>query len=268
MSFSLTICHLYPDRMNIYGDRGNIFALKRRLEWRDIEPVIEEVKTGDKLFENKADFYFFGGGQDQAQQFIAKHLKTKADVIQADIENGVVALTVCGGYQLFGRYYQDPTGQKSEGLGIFNCVTEAGQKRKVGNLLIETTPLAGSILDKSASDTPYPLLDKSTSKGPRQYSLKLIGFENHSGNTFLNAGSEPFGKVSQGFGNNGQDQTEGIRYKNAFGTYLHGSLLPKNPLFADYLLEKALQNKYAGFELKPLKNDLELATFIEAQASL
>lgn len=265
MEFSLNITHLYPDTMNIYGDRGNVIALTRRAQWRGIKVNLNLIKIGDKLNQDSTDIYFFGGGQDQAQSSVAEDLKTKADTIRADIDKGVCALTVCGGYQLFGRFYVDPDGHKSEGIAIFEINTRAGSKRMIGNLLVKSTPLQADIFETYQRFSAETIFEKQQNEG---FELPLIGFENHSGQTYLEKGAEALGTVVKGFGNNGEDKTEGVHYKNAFGTYLHGSLLPKNPLFADYLIEKALQRKYPNFKLKPLKNSMEEATFTEAQSRI
>jgi len=238
----LTIGHLYPDLMNIYGDRGNIIALKQRAFWRKIDVEIINISLGDELKEGIADIYFFGGGQDRSQITVASDLKRLKRTIKTDIENGTPALTICGGYQLFGHYYKDQQGKKLEGISIFDAYTIAGKVRMIGNIKIKTLP-------------PLP-------------QTQVLGFENHSGQTFLGKKEKPFGKVLAGFGNNPKSKLEGIIYKNAIGTYLHGSLLPKNPKIADWLLQKALERKYKGFELSPLNDDLEQETFLEAQTRI
>ncbi len=227
---SITIGHLYADLMNIYGDDGNIIALQKRCEWRGIKVQILRLEIGDKIKANEVDIYFFGGGQDQAQTDIANDLiKLKGHSIRADIERGVPLLSICGGYQLLGDYYKPHEGDKLPGLGIFPAYTEASHDRMIGNIVIKTKNLG-----------------------------KLVGFENHSGKTYLKDPQNALGTVITGFGNNGEDQTEGCVYKNAIGCYMHGSLLPKNPDLADWLIEKALEVKYGEkVELKPLDDKLE-----------
>ena len=174
------------------------------------------------------DLFFFGGGQDQQQNLVAKDLTKKASVIKSEIERGVPLLSVCGGYQLLGEYYQPHKGPKLKGISLFPTYTVAGNKRMIGNIVIDS--MFG----------------------------KLVGFENHSGKTFLKEGGISFGMVEKGFGNNGDDKTEGCIYKNAIGCYMHGSLLPKNPKLADWLLKKALEAKYSKeIDLKPLDDSLE-----------
>lgn len=222
MKSKLVIGHLYGDLMNIYGDEGNIIALRKRAEWRGIEVEVRQISLGDKIKPGEIDLYFFGGGQDQAQGIVAKDLASKAEILRADIEDGIPFLAICGGYQLLGAYYQPAEGPRLEGVGIFQAHTKASTQRMIGNIVIKT--------------------DEG----------ELVGFENHSGKTYLDKGAQPLGRVISGFGNNGEDKTEGCIYKNAIGCYMHGSLLPKNPDLADWLLEKALK-----MELKPLDDSLE-----------
>lgn len=238
----LTIIHLYPDLMNIYGDRGNIIALKQRALWRNIDVAIVNVSIGDKLTTGLADIYFFGGGQDSSQIAVAHDLPRLASTIKKDIENGACALTICGGYQLFGHFYKDQTGKKLKGISIFDAYTVAGSKRMIGNIKIKTDAIVPG--------------------------TEILGFENHSGQTFLGKNMKPLGKVLKGYGNNPRQHQEGVIYKNAIGTYLHGSLLPKNPKLTDYLLETALKRKYPDFELAPLDDKLEEETFREANSRL
>ncbi len=240
----LIIGYLYGDLMNIYGDTGNIIALKKRAEWRNIEVEIKSISIGDSLKKGGCDIYFFGGGQDHQQVLVASDLESsgKGKIIKQEIERGVPLLSICGGYQLLGEYYQPHTGAKLPGVGLFPAYTIAGEKRMIGNIIIQS-----SAFSFHSSD--------NTKKKSDDY---LVGFENHSGKTYLNKGATPLGIVSKGFGNNGEDEqssrasrtrTEGCIYKNAIGCYMHGSLLPKNPKLADWLLKKALEIKY-GKEIK------------------
>ncbi len=239
--YSLRITWLYPELMNVYGDRGNVRTLEQRCRWRGIEASVARVGVGDALTAGDTDIYFFGGGQDREQVAVAANLAGRLhDAVRQDIAEDAVALTVCGGYQLFGHYYRpwntqaetDVTAEGQEelpGIGVFDAVSDAGPNRFIGNVL---------------SETPWGT---------------LVGFENHSGRTFLGAGTRPFGKVVVGHGNNGQDGTEGAITRNAFGCYLHGSLLPKNPAFADHLLGLALARKYGvAATLAPLDDTAEL----------
>jgi len=233
----LTIGYLYGDLMNIYGDTGNIIALKKRAQWRDIDVEVRNISVGDKLKPNEVDIFFFGGGQDQSQVAVARDLKEsgKVKVIKKEVERGVPLLAICGGYQLLGEYYQPFDGPKLPGVGIFPAYTEASDDRMIGNIVID------SILGK------------------------LVGFENHSGKTYLKKGAQPLGKVISGFGNNGEDKTEGCIYKNAIGCYMHGSLLPKNPQLADWLIQKALDVKYGKeIKLEPVDDTLENQAHIAA----
>ena len=224
----LVIGYLYGDLMNIYGDTGNIIALKKRAEWRGIEVKVKLKSLKSKLKRGECDLFFFGGGQDQQQEVVAKDLQRKGKVIKSEIQRGVPLLSICGGYQLLGEYYKPHSKPKLPGVGLFPAYTLASHDRMIGNIIIDS--MFG----------------------------KLVGFENHSGKTYLKKGGLPFGMVSKGFGNNKTDKTEGCLYKNAIGCYMHGSLLPKNPKLTDWLLKKALEVKYGKqVQLKPLDDTLE-----------
>lgn len=232
---TLNICHLYPDLMDTYGDKGNIIAIQKRCEWRGIKTQLLHVSVGDNLPQD-IDLYFFGGGQDQAQGIVGKDLQKKAPSIKTSINSGAVLLSICGGYQLLQKYFKTAGGKKIPGIGLFDAYTEASEERMMNNLLIRISPQIK--IDTAKSEN-------------------LIGFENHSGKTYLGSDTEALGTVIKGNGNNGEDKTEGTIYKNAFGCYLHGSLLPKNPHFADYLIKKALERKYTKVKLKPIDDTLE-----------
>lgn len=240
----LVIGHLYPDLMDTYGDRGNIIALSQRCKWRGITVEYRPLGIGSLWELDKIDLFFFGGGQDQSQSIVGHDLmEEKAKQLSEQIEKGKTLLAICGGYQLLGRYYQPKEGSKIVGAGIFDCFTQAGEKRMIGNILIDTT--AGGIKVGGINQN-------------------LIGFENHSGKTYLGAGVKALGKVQIGFGNNGEDGWEGAVYKGAIGCYMHGSLLPKNPHLADYLLQKTLEVKYRQFALEELDDSLEWQTHYNA----
>lgn len=230
-NLKLNLTWLYPTEMSTYGDRGNILTLKKRCEWRGIEVEIAEVGLGAELRQNWTDLYFFGGGQDVAQNLVAEDLKSKRQFLQEEAEKNIVMLGVCGGYQLFGLYYRDSEGNETEGLSILDIATRATPRRMMGNIVIEVDFLKE----------------------------KLVGFENHSGRTKLGHNSKPLGKVISGFGNNGEDKSEGAMQKNIFGTYLHGPILPKNPTFADYLIKLSLRQKFGEVELKFLNDSVEIA---------
>lgn len=227
----IVIGYLYGDLMNIYGDIGNIIALKKRAQWRGIEVEIKNISMGDKLKKGDVDIFFFGGGQDQAQELVSVDLvkSGKGRIIKQEIERGVPLLAICGGYQLLGDYYQPHKGPKLPGISLFPAYTLASHDRMIGNIVIES--MFG----------------------------ELVGFENHSGKTHLKKDAIALGMVNKGWGNNGKDRTEGCIYKNAIGCYMHGSLLPKNPKLADWLLQKALEVKYGKeIKLEPLDDTLEL----------
>ncbi len=229
MKRQIRLAHLYPKMLNIYGDLGNVLTIKKRCEWRDIEITIDEINIGDPMSEH--DMYFIGGGQDMQQIAVAKELQKNKAFLQNEQNLNAVFLAICGGYQLLGNYYQPHDGERLEGIGLLDVYTVAGSNRFIGNVTAEVD-----------------YLKKKT----------LVGFENHSGLTYLNGKTKPISHVIIGKGNNGKDKTEGARYKNVFGTYLHGSFLPKNPHFADYLIGLALQKKYGvEMELESLDDSLE-----------
>ncbi len=236
----LTIGHFYPDLLNLYGDRGNVLALHRRAFLRGIDVEILPISIGDDLsFADKVDICFIGGGQDNEQNICKDDLvHVKGPTIKKLIEDGKVFLTVCGGYQMLGQYYLEHDGNKLECLGALDFYTVGEHERLIGDTLYTC-----------------PLIDDH----------KVIGFENHSGRTYLGKGVEPFMKVVSGAGNNGKDGFEGAKYKNTFCTYSHGSLLPKNPRLTDMLLELALKNKYGeNFELSELSTEIEDKALSEA----
>ena len=220
--------------MSTYGDRGNVLTLRQRCLWRNIEVEIIEIDLKEKINPKRIDLFFFGGGQDRAQFEVSKDLqKFKTDFLKESVDLKAVFLSVCGGYQLLGNYYKAPTGEELPGVGLLDIFTIASDKRMIGNILIESNV---SIPGKT-----------------------LVGFENHSGKTFLGKNAIQLGRVVVGHGNNGEDRTEGAIQNNVFGCYLHGPLLPKNPAFADYLIEKALKRKNSSFKLKELQDDFETA---------
>ena len=221
----LRIGHLYPKLLNIYGDGGNIITLKKRAEWRGgVNVTIDEINSGDTNI-SEHDIYFIGGGQDLQQIEVSKELQRHKVFLTAERDRGAVFLGICGGYQLMGHYYQPHEGDKLMGISLLDAYTIAGNKRFIGNVTVGQAMPDNDI---------------------------LVGFENHSGLTYLQGDTKPIGKVIVGNGNNGEDKTEGARFKNVFGTYMHGSFLPKNPKFADYLLELAL-----GEKLTPLDDTIE-----------
>ena len=228
----LNIYHLYPDVLNLYGDRGNVLCMQRRLEWRGMQANIVPVPIGVKLAAKDCDLLFIGGGQDFEQEILMHDLKgEKTAELKAAIEDGVPVLAICGGYQMLGQYYKTWDGQQCDFSGALDLYTIGSKDRMIGNYMFTCDEL----------------------------NCEIVGFENHSGKTYLGAGVKPMGKVLAGFGNNGEAGTEGARYKNVFGTYSHGSLLPKNPKLADHILRVALERKYGEAELTPLDDSLETA---------
>jgi lipid II isoglutaminyl synthase (glutamine-hydrolysing) len=229
------IAWLYGARMNIYGDRGNVMALVQRARWRGIEAEVIDINLAEPI-PNDVDIFFFGGGQDQEQIAVSQDLAgAKGDALRNAIDNGAAMLAICGGYQLLGREYRPFGAEPLPGIGLFDAVSEAGAERFIGNVVVDTEEWG-----------------------------TLVGFENHSGLTWL-GDATPMGKVRIGRGNNGKDGTEGARYRNAVGCYLHGALLPKNPALTDWLLEAGLRRRHeTGVALTSLGDSVERAAHASA----
>lgn len=219
MSNSLRLCHLYPDLLNLYGDRGNILALLRRSQGRGLDLSIESVSMDEHFDADRYDIVFLGGGQDAEQNIIRRDfVEKKGDDIRNAVEKNKVFLCICGGYQMMGHYYEEHDGTRIDCLGVIDVHTVGKKNRFIGDTVYESALLPESPI--------------------------LYGFENHSGRTYLGKGVNPLARVVEGAGNNGEDGTEGAVYRNVYCTYSHGSFLPKNPSMTDYLLRKAHEAKY------------------------
>ena len=231
---TIRVGHLYPDYLNIYADRGNIAVLARRAAWRGHELEVTALGMDDAIVPGAHDLYYVGGGQDREQLLVAENLAAKAERLHAAVADGAAALAVCGGYQLLGGGYRGFHGEEMPGIGLLPLETVAGERRMIGDVLIEC----------------------ELEPGERR---TLAGFENHAGRTRLDPGAEPLGRVLSGFGNDGESGYEGCRAGRVIGTYLHGPLLPRNPWLADWLLEQALAHREGGEppELEPLPDELE-----------
>ena len=219
----LNICHLYPDVLNLYGDRGNIACMKKRLEWRGIGCAVTELPLGTADDLTGYDLFFIGGGQDFEQTVLLADLRAgRAENIRAAAEDGKTLLCICGGYQLLGNGYRTAAGQWCDYTGILDFTTEGSYERLIGNYAYRLGEESGGGI--------------------------VIGFENHGGRTRLGASLTPLGTVLRGHGNNGEDGTEGVRYKNVYGTYSHGPLLPKNPAQNERMLcvGTLLATKFCG----------------------
>ena len=230
----LRICHMYPDVLNLYGDRGNVMCMTRRLAWRGIDASVTRLPIGESARLADFDLVFIGGGQDFEQQVLLSDLhKGKDAEIKAAIEDGTTFLTICGGYQMLGGYYETFDGKRCDFIGALDICTVGSRTRMIGNYKFKCGEESGGSV--------------------------VVGFENHSGKTRLGSGVKPLGTVLAGFGNNGEDGAEGVRYKNVFGSYSHGPLLPKNPELCDHILLTALRRKYGAAELAPLDDAAELS---------
>lgn len=224
----IKIGHLYPDLLNLYGDRGNIQCMKKRCEWRGIEAEVQAFHIADEIDFSDLDLVLLGGGSDREQMLVCEKLKTIQANMKAYVEDGGSVLAVCGGYQLLGHYYDTEEG-RIEGLSLVDLYTEHGDPRLISNIVLENEMFA------------HP----------------IVGFENHGGRTYI-GDNKPFGKVLFGYGNNDRDGAEGVLYKNVVGTYLHGPLLPKNPHVCDYLIGNAMERRYGVKELAVLDDSQEL----------
>lgn len=248
---NLILGYLYPDLMNIYGDQGNVIALKKRCEWRGIDFEIKNISLKESVQElKKCDLFFFGGGQDKQQILVAKNLhEDKGKNLKEMLNNNIPLLSICGGFQLLGKFYHFE-GKMLPGINFFDIETKAGKTRFINNILTDCKAFA-------LQPAEALLLEKKGMQN-ESFANKLVGFENHSGRTYLFGNTEPLAKVIYGHGNNGEDKTEGAVKKNAIGTYLHGSILPKNPHLADFIIKKALEKKYdKTVNLTPLDDKLE-----------
>jgi lipid II isoglutaminyl synthase (glutamine-hydrolysing) len=230
--FEIRIAHLYAHYLNIYGDRGNIITLVQRCSWRGIKSIVQAPGPGDNYPADFFDIYFIGGGQDKQQQVVAEDLQRQSACLKESVTEGAVILSICGGYQLLGHFYRPHTGDELKGISLIDAHTVAGNRRMIGNVVVQ-----------------------------REDGSTLTGFENHSGKTFLGQQTRALGKVITGNGNNGDDGLEGAAQPvgNGFvyGTYLHGSLLPKNPALADEIISKALARRYGSIALAELDDNLE-----------
>ena len=203
--------------MNIYGDWGNVLTVLRRAQWHGYEPVLTEYNPGD-AFPEEVDIIIGGGGQDSGQDIIQSDLLKISPKLHELTQADTPMLVICGLYQMFGNFFRTKDGHEIKGIGVFDIETHGGPERMIGNIITESSEFG-----------------------------HIIGYENHSGQTFLRSDVQPLGKVLKGAGNNGQDDFEGARVRNVIGSYLHGSLLPKNPAIADWLIEKAATNRYGEF---------------------
>jgi lipid II isoglutaminyl synthase (glutamine-hydrolysing) len=243
----LTIGWLYPTLMSTYGDRGNAICLQQRAKWRGIQVQVLPLDLQSTIEDiHKVDILVGGGAQDRQQEIVMRDLKgAKAEALRQKIEAGTPGVFTCGAPQLLGHYYEPALGQRIEGLGLLDFVSKhpgPDARRCIGNVVFEVSA------SRLAKDLQAMLGKPAV----------IIGFENHGGRTYLGK-VEPLGKVISGYGNNGEDGTEGAFYRNAIATYSHGPLLPKNPFVADWLIQTALAEKYqTPISLEPLDDTLAM----------
>jgi lipid II isoglutaminyl synthase (glutamine-hydrolysing) len=222
----IRVCHLYPKLLSVAGDRGNLLAITRRCAWRGIQSSVTEADVGVTPDFTQFDVILLHGGQDCEMRVAARDLELKAGSLREAVEAGAVVLAVCAGYQLLGKHYAPAGAPPIAGIGVLDAVTEGGSTRFMSHIAVACDLGQGG-----------------------QHSL--VGFENHSGRTYLGSGVAPLGRVIAGSGNNGEDGTEGARYRDVYATYLHGPVLPKNPWLTDHLISRALLHRYgdAGMSL-------------------
>ncbi len=224
----ITIAHMYPDMLNLYGDGGNIAALYHRLAARGIEPVIKAYAIDEDIDFEGTDIIFIGGGGDRENRTACDRLKGQREGLSAYVEDGGVVLAVCGGFELLGKSCETADGEV-EALGILNCTAKYNKDKIIGNIVLESELIGTTI----------------------------VGFENHSCRMDIGE-NMPLGTVLSGVGNDGSG-AEGAVYKNVIATYLHGPLLPKNPALADYIITKAIERKHGKVELPPIDDEAETA---------
>ncbi len=239
---AIRICHLYPRLFSVAGDRGNLMALTRRCTWRGIQASVAEADVGVSPDFTEFDLILVHGGQDCEMNVAARDLGLKADSLRKAIDGGAVVLAVCAGYQLLGKYYAPPAGPPITGIGVLDVVTEGGSTRFMSHIAVACDVGDG---------------------GQRS----LVGFENHSGRTYLGPGTDPLGLVIAGSGNNGEDGTEGARYGDVYATYLHGPVLPKNPWLTDHLISRALLHRYGDVGVLEALGPLDDQTEADAHAA-
>lgn len=233
---TIKICHLYPDTLNLYGDSGNITCMQKRLEWRGINTEVHDISLGQNFNPNDYDIFFIGGGQDFEQSILLDDLKgEKGQNIIKAIEDEKVFLSICGGYQMLGQYYKTWDGKQCDFLGALNLYTIGEKKRMIGDFSFKLDDVDGG--------------------------YTVVGFENHSGKTYLGDGVRPLGTIIKGHGNNSKDGGEGARYKNVFASYSHGPLLPKNPKLCDLILKTALLRQNPNLSLTELDDTFENNAF-------
>ncbi|MCL2569096.1 MAG: glutamine amidotransferase [Oscillospiraceae bacterium] len=229
----LKICHLYPDLLNLYGDWGNIVVLAQRCMRRGIAVSLQGAPLGEQVNLAEYDLLFIGGGQDRELEALLDEVKSwRGAEIKAAIADGKTMLAICGGYQLLGHSYKTADGKEMDLVGALDFTSVGAKERLVGDYMFQWDELSAPV--------------------------QIVGFENHSARTYLGSGVRPFGTVLRGHGNNGEDGTEGVRYRNVFGTYAHGPVLPKNPVLADHLIRLGLEQRYGSVTLEPLDDTLEL----------
>lgn len=229
----LNIGYFYSKLLNLYGDNGNVEILVSRARARNIDVEVVEINPIsqlDSVVMENINLVFMGGGPDSSQKIMYEDLlKNKGPYLLDYIEGGGVGLYICGSYQLLGNYYRAADGTVIEGLHAFDLYTEHFGNKKprcIGNTYCEISK---------------QLVDDPTFKSVNTLKNYIVGFENHGGRTYLGSDMQPFAKVVQGYGNNAEDGTEGVLYKNSIGTYFHGPLLSRNSHIADYLIAKALK---------------------------
>jgi CobQ-like glutamine amidotransferase family enzyme len=242
-NLELTVMNMYSDILNTYGDIGNFTCINQRIRWRGIGLNIQEctIDKDDDFNWEDIDIILIGGGSDNNQSIVSNHLLEQRKDLVEFVETGGVLLAICGSYQMFGNKYIDLEGNDIPCLEVFDIETKSEANRLIGDIVI-----SNAIPDS-----------KNSINNDFDFKLEsMVGFENHGGRTYHNYDS--LGYVKVGFGNNGEDKTEGMVYKNFLGSYLHGPFLPKNPHIADYMIFNALKRKYSIDEIEDLNDSIEI----------
>lgn len=227
----IVIGYLYYDLLNLYGENGNIKILKKQLENQGIEVIINFLSIDDDLKFDKYDFVYIGAGTENNQEIAIKHLITYKKELKKYIDDNKFILATGNAIELFGKKIKNKKSIKA--LSLFNYETKK-----------EIFKMSDDCLFKSdLFDEPF------------------IGFQNQFG--VIKKIKEPWFKVINGVGSYPKSTTEGIHYKNFYGTYLIGPLLVRNPHFTEHLIKELILNKKKKFKFKEFDLELEKKSYKE-----
>ena len=222
----ITIGHLFYDILNLYGESGNISALKYALKKQGVEVEIKELSLNDELYLGDLDLVYMGAGTEENQMLALNYLKKYLPYISQEVLGGKFFLVTGNSVELFGTHIQDGE-NKIETLGIFHYFTERTKERLVSECVFK---------HKKVDDL-------------------ILGFENHQG--ILRKVSLPMFEVIKGYGSEKDAGVEGFKHNSFRGTYLLGPILARNPKLLEYFIHELISRKDKNFEFKSL--DLEIA---------